>query len=323
MAGPSLAAIRKAAPKERAKLRAMAHGHLAKPPRTFEAEGFHFELAERMYVPGRGLWVALTSKDAEVDPDGYFFPEPPVLIQPGDAEANVEEAFRRIVGDAAFHYHSHPEVWGRTTTTFFASSVGGYVSSTDAVYATARTSGTLAADDGLIVRIGQTTGYVCNEGFVKFNTSSIPDDDAISSATLSLDGVSDDSTTDFIAEARLQDWGTGLQTSDWVSGADLSMTLLATWDSAGYVAGYNDFTENGSNLRDSISKTGDTRILINSDRHRLGTAPTTSEVVEFNSADAAGTTEDPRLVVNHSPAEMPGGTRSRSIQVAVQQASRW
>ncbi|MGH2710342.1 MAG: hypothetical protein ACRDH9_03945, partial [Actinomycetota bacterium] len=140
MAGPDLAAIRKAAPKERAKLRAMAHGHLAKPPRAFVAGGFHFELADRAYVPDRGLWVALTSKDAEVDPDGYFFPQPPVLVRPGDAQANVEEAFRRIVADAALHYHSHPDGWGNTTTTFFASSVGGYVSSTDTVYATARTS---------------------------------------------------------------------------------------------------------------------------------------------------------------------------------------
>jgi hypothetical protein len=61
-----------------------------------------------------------------VDPDGYYFVNPPLGVSGTQiVKRRPLEAFRSIVTDAAQHYASHPLIWGDTTTTVFADTTDG------------------------------------------------------------------------------------------------------------------------------------------------------------------------------------------------------
>ena len=197
-----------------------------------------------------------------------------------------------------------------TTTTAYASTGDGHITSSDATYATARSgSGLTVQTASTLNTSGQTFNtptYFCYETFIDPDTSAIPDTDAISSAVLSLYGGTDGSTTNFTNNARLFDWSTSLTTADWIAGESLSaQTLLATFPSASYVdAVYNDFTSDAAFIA-NVDKTGETRIILSSDRHEAGNTPTGPEYIQWSSADVAGTTQDPKLVVTHAASTPP------------------
>lgn len=190
------------------------------------------------------------------------------------------------------------------TYTIFTTANDGHVQSTGSPtsdYASARTGGTLAADTTASSRYtGQVEffGYICNEVFFDFDTSTVVG--TITSAILSWYGKTDSSTTDFVIQARLDDFGATVTTADWVSGANLgSFTLLATYATSGgwSTAAYNVFTDVA--FPANVNKTGSTRIMLSSDRHLAGTSPgvSGSEQVEGYMSEDAGTTRDPKLVV--------------------------
>ena len=191
-----------------------------------------------------------------------------------------------------------------TVTTVFATAPGGEgtVVSPSTVYATARSGGgALGVEDD--VRGGQrllTGTYTCREGFLIFDTSTIPDTDTVSAVVPSLYGVADQSDTDFVSALGTSSYNGGaVVTGDWVAGASLPASL-ATWNSSGYVADYNAFTSAGASLNSAINKTGNTALILFSERHRDNTAPTGNEFVRFADADAAGTTTDPKLAITHA-----------------------
>jgi uncharacterized membrane protein len=189
------------------------------------------------------------------------------------------------------------------TYTFFSSAADGWIASDNPTYATARTGGTLNTSSSDATRfVGQAEffGYICNEVFLDFDTSSIDDAETVTSATLSLYGAVDESTTDFTLEARIYDWGPAVTTADWVSGASLgALTLVATYATSGgwSTAGYNTFTDVA--FAANVSLAGVTRLVVSSDRHRLGNSPGVAgrEQVSFYMADDSGTSRDPKLVV--------------------------
>ncbi len=152
--------------------------------------------------------------------------------------------------------------------------------------------------------VGQDATYDCMESFLIFDTSGLPDTDTVSDVVLSLDGDTDTSTTNFVATAASSSYNGGVVlTSDWVSGASLSaLTTYATWNSSGYSANYNAFTSAGAAFNSAINKTGNTALMLYSDRHSAGTTPTQGENVSFTDADAAGTTVDPKLDITHAAA---------------------
>ena len=195
-----------------------------------------------------------------------------------------------------------------TTTTVYSNTADGYIQSVNATYATARSGGTLTSDNtNTVLAVGQdkATNYYCLQSYIYFDTGTpIPDTDTIETATLSLYGYYDGSTTDFVLEARLYTWsGSGLTTADWVAGASLSgKTLLATYaTSGGWPTNAYTALVSEAAFVNNINKTGNTEILLDSDRQAAGTTPTGAEYVYPYSADQTGTTSDPKLVVVHAP----------------------
>lgn len=194
-----------------------------------------------------------------------------------------------------------------TTYTIFSDAADGSITSSNAVYLTARSGSGLLADAGAAVaQVGQVVvgDYFCKEIFLSWDTSPINDAETISSALISLYGSANDSTADFTFNIRSFDWGATLTTADWVAGASLSgNTLLASHSTASgwSLVAYNDFTSQAG-LLTAINKTGSTRAIGASSRQEAGDVPTTDERVTFYSADQAGTTQDPKLVVEASSA---------------------
>ena len=203
------------------------------------------------------------------------------------------------------------------TTVVFGDTADGQVQGSSTTYATARSTATTADSSAPTQQVGQlfsTPTYFCLELFLGFDTSAITG--TITSATLSLVDQVDNSVTDFVIECRLYDWGATLTTADWVPGASISQTLLATYNTASGWTGntYKDFTDVA--MAANINQSGFTRFLLNSDRHRLGTTPTGEERVSCSMADDAGTTNDPKLTIVTVPAAALTGTATSGMTEA-------
>jgi len=154
-------------------------------------------------------------------------------------------------------------------------------------------NGTGLGADADYLSVGRSTYYF--ETFLAFDTSTVLG--TITSATLSLYGSYDSSPTDFTVEARAYDFGATITTADYLPGTSLAaLTLLASRSTAGFTtSGYNAFTSEAAFLS-NINQAGTTRLIINSSLHRLGDT-TDNRIVEFFTIAEAGTTKDPKLVI--------------------------
>lgn len=159
---------------------------------------------------------------------------------------------------------------------------------------------TLGQDGGTVAGVGQSYdqigpgSYLCEEAFIAFDLSGIPDG-SVGNVRLELFGAS--AVVDpSVLEARLHDWGAAVTTADYVPGADLSgKTLLATLDTAGWANGaYNQFVAQDAFLTAIRAALGGTlRLIICSKNMTDNVAPTGQEVVAFRTGEHAS---PPRLV---------------------------
>ena len=186
-----------------------------------------------------------------------------------------------------------------STFVIYSDTADGYLASTDSTFSAARagTGASLTADStSSSANVGMTysKSYYVYEAALSFDTSVVTG--TPSSAVLSLYVALDNSTQDFTANARAVDWGASLTTGNWIAGGSLSGNpLRATRSTAGLTNGaYNDFTQDASfpgNLASPV------RLWLSSDRQESNTAPTGSEYINFATADASGTTQDPKLTI--------------------------
>jgi hypothetical protein len=148
------------------------------------------------------------------------------------------------------------------------------------------TTGTVTDTDTLLV-IGQhynvgTAAYEMYRSSVYFDTSDIPDDATISSATLKLYGDTDGTATnDFLITAQTGTNSTyphnPLLTGDYDK-SNYSGNGSATTTVGLSVAGYNSITLSATGLT-WINKTGITKLEIRSDRDIAGVTPTGDEYI--------------------------------------------
>lgn len=210
------------------------------------------------------------------------------------------------------------------TTTVFGDASDGFLRNDNPVYLTARAGpANLADSSSTTVGGGQylsSGSFIIVQGFLAFDTSAIGSD-VVTSATLEVVDLADQSLQDFVLEARLHDWGVSLTTADFVPGDSVaSKPLLATYDTTlGWTGNtYKALTDVA--MVGSINGTGFTRLFLTSDRFRLGTIPvnTVNEYVNCNSADTAGTTSDPKLTIVTPPPPVAsfGAPRSRAATQA-------
>lgn len=157
-------------------------------------------------------------------------------------------------------------------------------------------------------------------GIVGFDTSSIPDTDEITAATLSFYVTAKDDAAfsqSVAIDHTVPANNTSLVVADYdVSGWDstdqasrIALTSITT-------SAYNDFTLNSTGLS-NISKTGNTWFGIRLSSDMDNSAPSwTADNAEFtmSMSEHTGTTQDPKLVVTHSaPADPASAVPTTSI----------
>jgi hypothetical protein len=207
-----------------------------------------------------------------------------------------------------------------STTTVYSGAADGQVWCVSTTYLTAR-SGSGALDDNPIAGTaysGQyysSPNYTVMEGFLNFDIKDIPDGDQVTDVVLTMWAAdSNHGSQDFVAQARLYDWGAGVTTSDWIPGANFSaLKLLATVDSAGIALGsplanntswVSETGASGFAAEANLSKYKDgsnlLSISLGSDRVNAASVPVGNEFIGWYTSEYSGTDHDPKLVVTHA-----------------------
>lgn len=271
--------------------------------------------------------------DGSVDIERFRFFNPPILVDDpaGDIireHSHRGQTFRRVLKEdpeeaikqALLHTISVvkkdggkiiPNKVGHTVSTFYPaagenSPMDGHTDHSNATYSTVHDAsvGTNASATGTVLyNYGYLYlgNYTLGRNAFLFDTSSIPDTDTISAATLSLYGHADKDDGDTqtvkivtctpasnstISTDDYDQFGTTLQSDTAIR--------LNVWAVA-----YNDFPLNATGIA-SISKTGITKFASRLNLDIENTAPTGNGYCAAYSAD--DTAGDPKLVVTHAAA---------------------
>jgi hypothetical protein len=210
--------------------------------------------------------------------------------------------------------------WGNTVT--FTSSASGSLYGSSTTYSTVRDAATASAFTSTAYFLGQmlaTTTYTIYRNAFVFNTSWLPDDCTITSAVLTVNSISDISTTDF--DVVIMHDASDTHPTDTPTTADYDRTIYSsnggskntsTWTAVGD----NDIDLNATGLG-WINKTGNTRLVLMSSRDIDGTAPTGNEYVYLYFQS----TTFPRLTVTFTSSTSIFHATSASGRIAAVEAN--
>lgn len=186
-----------------------------------------------------------------------------------------------------------------TTTIVFGSTTDGYVSSTNATYATARAGSGLVANTAATSALtGQTTGYTHHQTFIAFTYTAVTGVVVTSAAVrLHVTTVGSPGTTRALELRRFNWSGSGLTSADFRNSTDLASAALQAQIS-GVNAAAGKKVYGGSDELRTLIEGGTTplELVVVTDRQRAGTVPTGDETMTLVSADTSGTTDDPCLI---------------------------
>ncbi|HWR27224.1 MAG TPA: M20/M25/M40 family metallo-hydrolase, partial [Candidatus Thermoplasmatota archaeon] len=156
----------------------------------------------------------------------------------------------------------------------------------------------------------QSTTYTIYRGYVYFNTSSLPSNAYIDSATLGLYKSSDYSTTNFLITVQN---GQPTYPHDPLQTADYNRAYYSgdggTLNTDSFGNGYNNITLNSDGLS-WINRTGWTKLCLRSSRDINGNTPTGNEYVSVYTSEQ-GSSYTPKLVIayrNQSKIKNNGST---------------
>lgn len=198
---------------------------------------------------------------------------------------------------------------GNTTTTVYADP-SAYMFNTNANWATLRADGTSVGYDTTssieaVFISGKITNYNAGRNIYHFDTSGIPDTDVISAATFSVKFTGSGSNAESTHPANGALVGvTGTpdeNTSDYgkineTRYADTDVLIEDVYNTAGYA----DWSMNATGVA-AINKSGDTYLGIRgSNAFSDATTPTARSYAMGYFAAASGTTNDPKLVIEHA-----------------------
>jgi hypothetical protein len=186
--------------------------------------------------------------------------------------------------------------------TYYGETADGHIYGYSTVYSNARATSTSCDSSAIGARLGQNydgSGYTVYRAYVSFDTSVIPDDVSVTSAKLYLCASLDMSSTDFDITVYRYNWSESLCDSreanyDGAYGGSATLEGTLRKTSAGWSPG-TYYNMDVSPARINVS--GDTKYSVVSSRDVSANTPTGYEYVDFYTADQAGTTQDPYLVI--------------------------
>lgn len=225
------------------------------------------------------------------------------VIDGADGIQYETSGWRIVAGEAAFDFDdtalpdtAFPYIIDPTTTFNVAASADdGTAQRVENVYPP--TAGASAADNDLAVRIDRTfstPNYISRVGLIRWDTSSLPDDATIDSATLRLWALAStkQNANDRSVEAEWYDAET-ITTADYSENSTADAHAGTTLASITQAAD-NDFALIGVS---NVSKTGFTGVRL----HISGGVPSGSNTISFAAFDHTTFTE-PRLIVDYTEA---------------------
>ena len=241
-----------------------------------------------------GSWTTIGTNTSVTN--GSYQQIPSTINYPGVSyywSVNVTDGLLWM--NATYHFTTVPEV------TFDATTSDGWIENSSGSYVTARNaSGGSVSASAMNFYVGQKfdpMGYFIYRGFTFFDTSAIPDDATIASATLSLYGEVDASDQDFfliIQNGQPASPHDPLQSDDYYhgnysgNGGSLNTTGFSS-------SGCNNITLNSTG-RSWINKTGMTKLCLRSSRDINSVAPTINEYVRIYTSEQ-GSGYKPKLIV--------------------------
>lgn len=207
---------------------------------------------------------------------------------------------------------------GNTTSTFYADAGDIAIRKANATWATVRsaTAGDSTVNTSPTYVGWEKEGAVYNgyQPFHPFDTSAISASDTISAATFSIylngDNTVADSQQLSISNSTQATWNS-MGTGDFDQrGSTEGMTRINC--PTGATSGYLDFTlnatgrgfiaRNGETIPGSASASGKTQLAIRWSSDLDNSTPTNRTYMQIRMSEAAGTTSDPKLVVEHAAA---------------------
>ena len=177
---------------------------------------------------------------------------------------------------------------------------------TNAAYATARSTATGSFNFTATLSTGQNTTYSVYRGFLKFDTSAIPDTDIVSQVNLKLTATADGSVTDFDVQIVKVDWSgqdpIGVANRDAAFDACLAGAADdSIWRNTNGMATNTPYTS--GNLDTAwVDKTGDTYYGLRSSEDKNDSAPTGNEYVTLAAQEHGTAAYRPVLIVLYAPA---------------------
>lgn len=265
--------------------------------------------------------------ELRIDPHRIFV-NPPIMVPDGTVRTVTRMLHGREIQYEVFNFREDPvEAYVQsiiesierkpaakgfrtrgTVSTFFANSDDGWIDSSNGTFSTAAAGGGSfyvgATSEDLA--IGNTTSagvYFLDEGWVRFDTSSIPDSDTIDDVDLTF--LRNDSSFlwavgDLQARTGYTYSGGGVSDVDWRTPTQLSALTLVASIASGSISGFFTLTENGTSFRSAINKTGFTEITLCFSTLAANTPPTDLGYCILARAETTGTSQDPTLVVTHT-----------------------
>lgn len=267
---------------------------------------------ERFRVLNPPTRVPTGATEPRVSEDGFEYLVPVYVEDVESARLRViEDAIDTISTKQPGGVNIEEGKVGRTTTIVYGSDTDGVVSKSDNVWATAHgaVSGTATTNEtsrNVQPNDFATPTYYIDRSFFLFDTSAIPDTDEITAATLSVyAGASG-------ADANSFSWGlvgATPATDGTIVGGDYddcgSTEMTARYTEASVTdSAYKDMTLDADGLA-NLDAAGWSQFCLRGSRDLDNSAPTGRNYRVWHFADSVGTTNDPKLTLEHAAGPEP------------------
>lgn len=270
---------------------------------------------ERIIIYNPPVLTPDGTKSPELQIDGHIAMVDNYHDDPGQALQDIIEHTVSIIAKEGKQIK--PGSVGNTTSVFYpAADAAPYRSAAGTpTFTTTRTSAGTGVDSGagnyngdLLSNSSSNTWGQIIRRLTTFDTASIPDDDVISSVTLSYYGYTANTDT-YNLEVDVVDGdpasNTAIVTADYLY-TNFGTTPFASIDVTSWnTAGYNDFTLDANGIA-NVSKTSysryGTRLNADTDNVAPSWVASSRTIVYSRSVAQAGTTNDPKLTVEHAAA---------------------
>lgn len=207
-----------------------------------------------------------------------------------------------------------------TVTIVLGNATDGYLYSYDATYTNSRNGPADGVTGGAIGYVGQNhnSTYQQFQTFLGFTYTAIPATEKVVAAQVHVstaDVVTPSRSAD--AELRLYAWSAGgLITGDWRNIANLAALPLMGQTYNLHMSEGARWVASADALALQVQNNATVELVVATDRQRAGNTPTVDEGIALYTADQAGTTYDPALIISTTTRSRVHGVLGAAVELS-------